>query len=215
MAYEVYKLIRTEKIIVIVRGVGGDKIVDIANALYQGGIRLMEVTCNTPGVSQMIEKLSQEMTGKMIIGAGTVITKDLCEQVIKAGAKYIVAPDVNPEVIEYAIARDIAVLPGAATPTEVLTAARAGARMVKIFPAAALGPDYIRQLRGPINNIDFVAVGGVNLDNIEQFIVAGCVAIGIGGSVIRPEFIQGCEWTRITQAARQYKEKVEEAATPK
>ena len=211
MAYEVYKLIRTEKIIVIVRGVGGDKIIDIANALYQGGIRLMEVTCNTPGVSQMIGKLSQEMTGKMIIGAGTVITKDLCEQVIEAGAKYIVAPDVNPEVIEYAITRDIPVLPGAATATEVLTAARAGAKMVKIFPAAALGPDYIRQLRGPIDNVDFVAVGGVRLENISDFINAGCLAVGIGTGAIGTQHLIQHNQARITETARNYKEKIAEA----
>ncbi|HIJ72092.1 MAG TPA: bifunctional 4-hydroxy-2-oxoglutarate aldolase/2-dehydro-3-deoxy-phosphogluconate aldolase [Planctomycetes bacterium] len=214
-AHEVYETIRRHKIIVIVRGVGGAKIIDIANALYAGGIRLMEVTCNTPGATQMIQKLAKEMTGKMIIGAGTVITKDLCEQVIKAGAEYIVAPDVNPEVIDYAIAHDVAVLPGAATATEILTAVRAGAQMVKIFPAAALGTDYIRQLRGPIDNVDFVAVGGVRLDNIDEFISAGCVAFGIGGAVISPESVENCRWEQMTQAARSYKEKLAEATAGK
>jgi len=212
---EVYETIRHQKIIVILRWVSGDKIVDIANALHAGGIRLMEITCNTVGAAQMIEKLSQEMAGKMIIWAGTVITKDLCDEVIEAGAEYLVAPDVNPAVIEHGLSRHVAVLPGAATATEVLVAAGAGARMVKIFPAAALGADYIKQLRGPIDNVDFVAVGGVRLDNIAEFTAAGCVAIGIGGGLIRPEFVQGGEWTKISQAARQYKEKVAEATTGK
>lgn len=214
-ADEVYEAIRHQKIIVILRGVRGDKIVDIANALHAGGIRLMEITCNTAGAAQMIAKLAKEMAGKMIIGAGTVITKALCEEVINAGAEYIVAPDVNPAVIEYGLSRGVAFLPGAATATEVLTAARAGARMVKIFPAAALGADYIRQLGGPIDNIDFVAVGGVRLDNVDEFIAAGCVAIGIGGAVIRSGFVEGCDWAQITQAARRYEEKVAEVTAGK
>jgi len=214
-AHEFYETIRRHKIIVIVRGVGGDKIIDIANALYAGGIRLMEVTCNTPGAAEMIQKLGREMRAKMIIGAGTVITKALCEEVLKAGAEYIVAPDVNAEVIEYAIAHDVAVLPGAATATEILTAARAGAQMVKIFPAAALGTDYIRQLRGSIDDVDFVAVGGVRLDNIDEFIASGCVAFGIGGAVISPEFVENCRWAQMTQTARSYKEKLAEATAGK
>jgi 2-dehydro-3-deoxyphosphogluconate aldolase/(4S)-4-hydroxy-2-oxoglutarate aldolase len=214
-AREVYEAIRRHKIIVIARGISGDKIVDIASALHAGGIRLMEITCNTAGAAQMIARLANAMAAKMIIGAGTVITKDLCEEVIKAGAEYIVAPDVNPAVIECGLSRRIAVLPGAATATEVLTAVRAGARMVKIFPAAALGADYIKQLRGPIDKVDFVAVGGVRLENIGDFMAAGCVAIGIGGAVIRREFVQGCEWTQMSQAARRYKEKVAEATTGK
>ena len=214
-AHEVYETIRRHKIIVIVRGVGGDKIVDIANALHEGGIRLMEITCNTVGAAQMIAQLAKKMAGKMIIGAGTVITKDLCDEVVEAGAEYIVAPDVNPAVIEHGLGRGVAVLPGAATATEVLMATHAGAEMVKIFPAAALGADYIRQLRGPIDNVDFVAVGGIRLENIGEFMAAGCVAIGIGGGVIRPEFVEGCNWTKISQAARGYKEKVTEATAGK
>jgi len=214
-ADKIYDMIKRHRIIVIVRGVSGDKIVDIANALHAGGIRLMEITCNTTGAAPMIAQLAKEMAAKMIIGAGTVITKDLCDEVVEAGAEYIVAPDVNPAVIEYGLSRHVAVLPGAATATEVLTAARAGARMVKIFPAAALGADYIRQLGRPIDEVDFVAVGGVRLQNVGEFMAAGCVAIGIGGAVIRAEFVEGCEWAKISQAARQYKEKVAEAATGK
>jgi 2-dehydro-3-deoxyphosphogluconate aldolase/(4S)-4-hydroxy-2-oxoglutarate aldolase len=203
-AREVYEAVRRQKIIVILRGVDAGKIVDIANALYAGGIRLMEVTCNTPGVTEMIATLSRKLAGKMIIGAGTVITKNLCDGAVAAGAEYIVAPDVNPEVIKHALDKDIAVLPGAATATEVLTAARAGAQMAKIFPAAVLGPDYIRQLRGPIDNIDFVAVGGVRLNNIADFMAAGCAAVGIGTAALGKELIQESNWAQISRAASEY-----------
>ena len=210
-ACEVYEAIRREKIIVILRGVCAEKIVDIAKALHAGGIRLMEVTCNTPGAAEMIATLSKEMAGEMIIGAGTVITKDLFDEVIAAGAEYVVAPDVNPVVIESVLAGDVAVLPGAATATEIFTAARLGAEMVKIFPATALGADYISQLRGPIDNVDFVAVGGVRLNNIADFMAAGCAAVGIGTGAIGRELIEKSQWAQISAIAFEYKGKVDKS----
>jgi 2-dehydro-3-deoxyphosphogluconate aldolase / (4S)-4-hydroxy-2-oxoglutarate aldolase len=200
----VYQQIRQNGVIAIVRGIEITKIVDVARALLAGGIRIMEVTCNTDFAMEMINKLSSRMEGQMLIGAGTVINKKLCEQVVSAGAKYMIAPDVNPEVIEYCVERDIAVLPGAATATEILTAARYGARMVKIFPAAAIGVEYIKMLRGPIDNIDFVAVGGVRLNTIRDFLSVGCVGIGIGDSVMRKDFVHTGKWQEISDLAKQY-----------
>jgi 2-dehydro-3-deoxyphosphogluconate aldolase/(4S)-4-hydroxy-2-oxoglutarate aldolase len=152
----------------------------------------------------MLELLNEKMTEKMVIGAGTVITKDLCEKAINAGAKYIIAPDVNPEVIAHCVKHDTAVLPGAATATEILTARRYGAKMVKIFPAAALGLDYIKQLRGPIDDVDFVAVGGVRPETISDFFAAGCIAIGIGESAVKKEFVEKGDWRAITETVKKY-----------
>ena len=207
-AHDIYEIVRAEGVIAIVRGTGTDVIVDIAEALYAGGIKLLEVTCNTPGFAEMITLLADKMAGKMAIGAGTVLTKDLCNEAISAGAKYVVAPDVNPEVIKYCLTNDIAVFPGAATATEILTAARLGAKMIKIFPAASIGIDYIKQLRGPIDNVDFLAVGGVRLDNISEFMKAGCIGIGIGGSVIRKEIVESKDWSTLTAESRLYVETV-------
>lgn len=203
-AQQIYQTVRETKIITIVRGTNPDTIIDIAKAVADAGIRLLEVTCNTKGFAEMIAKLSDQGPGQMIIGAGTVITKDLCRQAIDAGAKYIIAPDTNPEVIGYCIENNIAVIPGAVTPTEVLTAKRYGAKMIKIFPATALGPDYIKMLKGPIDDIDFVAVGGVRPANVADFMAAGCVAIGIGGSIFKPEVIKNKQWHKITAAIQEY-----------
>ncbi len=203
-AAEVYEVIYRHRIICIVRGVGSDVIVDIAQALWAGGVKLMEITCNTPGVYEMITAVSRAMSGKMVIGAGTVISQASCKRVLAAGAEYIVAPDVNPEVIKHCVKHDIAVLPGAATATEILTAARCGATMVKIFPAAAIGTDYIKMLGGPIDNIDFVAVGGVRPGNVKGFLDAGCIGIGIGGSVIRDKYVKNKDWDAITRKAGEY-----------
>ncbi len=201
---KVYELIRRKKIIAIARGVDSQNIIAIADALLAGGVKILEVTCNTAGVFDLIRTLCEKFGDKMTIGAGTVVSTELCEKSVEAGAKYIIAPDVNTEVIDYCVKRDIAVLPGAATATEILTAKRHGAKMVKIFPAAAIGIDYIKQLRGPIDDIDFVAVGGVRPENIEDFLSAGCVAIGVGGSVIRPEFVKKKDWPAITNLTREY-----------
>jgi 2-dehydro-3-deoxyphosphogluconate aldolase/(4S)-4-hydroxy-2-oxoglutarate aldolase len=198
---EIYELIRKEKVVAIIRGVSAETVINIANALYAGGIKLMEITCNTPNVMEMIHQVSCEMDGRMCIGAGTVITGDLAANAHQAGAKYIVAPDVNPDVIAYCRENRLAVIPGAATPTEILTAYRLGVRTIKIFPADGLGPRYIEQIRGPINDMDFIAVGGIDLQNIPVFINAGCAGVGVGSSLIRGEFIAQSNWPGLSDLA--------------
>ncbi|MFH1370643.1 MAG: bifunctional 4-hydroxy-2-oxoglutarate aldolase/2-dehydro-3-deoxy-phosphogluconate aldolase [Planctomycetota bacterium] len=205
---QIYQTIRQEKIIVIARGVEKNRLIDIAEAILAGGIKMLEVTCNTEGVFEMIELLAEKMSARMLIGAGTVITTDLCKKALSAGAKYIIAPDVNTDVIDYCVKKDVAVLPGAATATEILTAKRHGAKMVKLFPASAIGIDYIKALRGPIDDVDFVAVGGVRPENIAEFFAIGCVAVAAGDSVIRKDLVEKGDWPAITDIARQYARKL-------
>ena len=203
-AEQVYELIRKEKIIAIARGVRGDQIINLAEAILAGGIKMLEVTCNTEGVFEMIKMLRDKMGGKMCVGAGTVITTDLCRKSLKAGAEFMIAPDTNTDVIDYCVKCDVAILPGAVTATEILAAKRHGAKMVKIFPASALGVNYIKALRGPIDDVDFVAVDGVRPENMAEFFAVGCVAIGIGASVVRKEFIEKGDWGAIANIAGQY-----------
>jgi 2-dehydro-3-deoxyphosphogluconate aldolase/(4S)-4-hydroxy-2-oxoglutarate aldolase len=205
---QVYELIRKEKIIAIARGVRSDQIINIAEALLAGGIKMLEVTCNTDGVFEMIKMLREKMAGRMCIGAGTVITTQLAGKAIKAGAEFMIAPDTNTDVIDYCVKHDVAILPGAATATEILAAKRHGAKMVKIFPASALGVNYIKALRGPIDDVDFVAVDGMRPENMAEFFAAGCVAIGVGASVVRKEYVEKGDWGAITDTARRYVEKL-------
>ena len=211
---QIYQAIKKHGIVAIVRGVSIEKIVPLGNTFNEAGIKVMEITCNTPGVTEMIGKVSRQLKGRMYIGAGTVITKQLCEDVIQAGAQFVVAPDINPEVISYCIDKNIPVIPGAATPTEILTAKRLGATMVKIFPAGVLGTDYIRQLRGPIDDMDFVAVGKVTIDSIPEFISAGCVAVGLGSGLVRKNLVEAEDWPQLTEVVRQYVQKVNDWITP-
>ena len=199
--------IREEKIIAIVRGVRADIVTMIAEALYAGGIRLLEITCNTPGVIEIIKEITRTMNGRMLIGAGTVISKDLAEKAICAGAKFALAPDVNPEVIKCCLANDIAIIPGAMTPTEILYARRLGSQMIKVFPAGALGTAYIEQIRGPIDDVDLIAVGGIDGDNISSFINAGCIGVGLGSSLIRKDLVEAQDWKGLTALAAEMKSK--------
>jgi 2-dehydro-3-deoxyphosphogluconate aldolase/(4S)-4-hydroxy-2-oxoglutarate aldolase len=204
-AKQIYQTIRDEKIIAIVRGVSADRVLRIAEALYAGGIRLMEITCNTPGVTGMIEAVSKAMAGKVLVGAGTVLTEKLAEEVCTAGAQYVIAPDINPAVVEFCLKRGVPVIPGAATPTEILLAKRLGVAMIKIFPAEALGADYIQQIRGPIDDMDFVAVGGVTERNAAEFLKAGCVAVGLGGSLVKKELVEREDWRGLSALTQRIK----------
>jgi len=178
------QLIEQTRIIAIIRGVEEAHISGVAQALSDGGVRVMEVTLNTPGAVTMIAKLQEQFGGQMYIGAGTVLDIDDTRKALEAGASYLVTPNTDEEVIRYAAERGVPVFPGAMTPTEIVKAWKAGASAVKIFPGASLGISYFKELQGPLNHIPMVAVGGVNEDNIAQFMQAGCYAAGIGGSLV-------------------------------
>ena len=208
MTEDLLSMIQQEKLVAIVRGVEASLVVKIAEAIHAGGVQFLEITCNTPGVVEMIRAVDDAMGDRMQIGAGTVITRDLAEAVLDAGARYIIAPDVNPEVIAYCVQNDVPVIPGAATATEVLTAKRLGAKMVKIFPAGALGCAYIKQMRGPINDVPLVAVGGVTADNCVAFLEAGCAAVAAGSALIRNDLVRQEDWAGLSAFAGEWKKKV-------
>lgn len=206
---DVYQQIKDNKIVAIVRGsMEVEKIIPLAEAIYRGGVRIIEVTCNSPGVFEMIEMLNAHLSKKMLIGAGTVIDVELAQNAIKAGAKFIVAPDTNPDVVKFSLEKGIAIAPGAMTPTEVLNVKRLGAKMVKVFPAGIMGAKYIKSVRGPINDFDIMATGGINVDNITEFHEVGCSAFGIGGSLVKKDLVEAADWDGLESLARQYVEKL-------
>ncbi len=198
-----------EKVIAIVRGVGPAQCLRVAEALYQGGIRLAEITfnLNDPGsfreTAGAISAIGRAYAGKMLCGAGTVTSEELVDLAADAGAAYIISPDSNPAVIRRTLERKIVSIPGAMTPTEVLAAHGAGADFVKLFPAAALGTGYIKAIRAPINHVRLLAVGGVNEKNIGAFLAAGLYGAGVGGNLANKAWIQAGEYERITAAAKE------------
>lgn len=207
---EVMERIRSDKIIAIVRGLESEYMLALADALYNGGITMIEVTFDQKNPDKWrdtcgaIKLISEKFAGRMLAGAGTVMTTEQLELAYEAGAKYIISPDTNAEVIRATKKLGLVSLPGAMTPTECVTAYNAGADAVKVFPAGELGPAYIKAIRAPLSHIPMLAVGGVNEKNAADFINAGCIGLGVGGKLVNIELIKNGKFDEISALAREY-----------
>lgn len=195
------KEIERTRIIAIVRGVQEAHILSLADALFKGGITVMEVTLNTPGALRMISELQDKSGQHIFIGAGTVLDLEDAKKAVHAGASFLVTPNMDEEVIRFASTEGIPIFPGAMTPTEIVKAWKAGATAVKVFPSASLGLTYIKELMGPLDQIPLIAVGGVTEENIKQFLNIGCYGLGIGGSLINLKEIEAGRFDWVTDKA--------------
>jgi len=210
MREDIIKKIEEKKIVAIVRGVYGEDCYKLAEALYAGGIELMEVTFDQSHpeslnrTSDTVKMLVDRLGDKMAFGAGTVTSLEMLDLAEKAGAQFIVSPDVNEKVIKKTVADGLVSLPGALTPTEVLTAHSYGADFVKLFPTSNLGTSYIKAIRGPINHVKMIAVGGVNENNVAEFLAAGCCGAGVGGNLVNKKWIADGEFDKITELAKTF-----------
>lgn len=196
------------KVVAIVRGLDGG-FAELAQAFYDGGIRLIEVTFNQKKPEEFykttdgIRAIKEAMGDKMHVGAGTVTSVEQVDLAKAAGAEFIVSPDTDVEVIRYAKSLGMCCMPGVMTPSEIKTAYMAGADFVKVFPVGSLGTGYIKAVRGPLNHIPMLAVGGVSEKNVADFIKAGCVGVGVGGNLVNKEWIAAGQWDKITAVARE------------
>lgn len=173
------------KIVAILRGCEPERVPDIVTALAEGGVRLLEITLNSPAAVDLIRLVTACMGDRLLVGAGTVLTPTEAEMAIDAGARFVLSPSLDTETIQ--VTKDLGAvsIPGAFTATEILNAWRSGADIVKVFPAS-LGASYLRDLRGPLPQIRLMPTGGVNLHNIRDFRAAGAVAYGIGSALVPP-----------------------------
>lgn len=201
---EVINAIKKHKITAIVRGVEAEKAVKIARALYQGGINLIEVTFNTQGAAEMIAAIKEEMEDRMYIGAGTVLDSETAKQAMDVGAEFILSPSTNKGMIEICNKYAKVAIPGIATPTEAVKAMKMGADIIKFFPAAASGPLYLKSIKGPLNHVEVMAVGGINLNNAKTFIDAGAIALGIGTSLVKNKLVENDRFDTIEARAREF-----------
>lgn len=210
MIKEIIKNVLDKKIITIIRGLEPEDCLNLADALYQGGINMIEVTFDQKSsdgyaaTTKAITAVSEKYRGKIYVGAGTVLSRKQVDLAKESGASYIVTPSTDPEVIRYAKDRGLAAMPGAMTPTEIVKAYRAGADFVKLFPAANLGPGYIKAITSPLSHIPLLAVGGVNEENIGEFLAAGAVGAGVGGNLVNKEWIKAGEFDKITALAKEF-----------
>ncbi len=211
---KIIKSIEENKIIVIVRGVAKDKLIAMAEAMYAGGIRLIECTYDAKGVvsdeetAAGIELLAKHFGDKMYVGAGTVLTERQVELTKNAGGKFIISPDTNPDIIKKTKELGLVSIPGSFTPTEAVIAHRAGADFVKLFPVGALGYKYIKDISAPLSHIKFLAVGGVSDLNMKDYFAAGACGIGVGSSIVDKKLINNGEFDKITEMAKKYTEQI-------
>lgn len=194
-------------IIAIIRGFEPDVCLRLAEAYEKGGINMVEVTFNQKApetwkdTAKAIKSIKEHFGGDVKVGAGTVLTEEQLKICEDAGGEYMITPNVNSALIRKCVSDGLMAMPGALTPTEAVEAFTAGASYVKIFPAASLGPGYVKAIMAPLSHIPFLAVGGIGPDNVADFIKAGCKGAGVGGNLTNKEWIKAGEWDKITATA--------------
>ena len=192
------------KIVAIIRGANPDDVLEIAQALHDGGVKLLEVTMNSANALALIKQLSKTMKDKMQIGAGTVLDAATAESAIDAGAQFIISPCLNIEVIKTTKQLGAVSIPGAYTPTEIVNAYTSGGDIIKVFPASA-NVNYIKEIRAPLSHIPLMPTGGINLENIREFKNAGAVAFGIGTALVNTKEKVTEEYLKqLTERANQF-----------
>ena len=198
------ELIENTGVIAIIRGEEDWPMDRIAGALYDGGIRAIEITLNTPNALHLITRIKKLGLKDLKVGAGTVLDPQMAGLAVSAGASFILSPTLSPEMIALCNRYDVLGIPGVLTSTEVLYAWELGAQAVKIFPAGVFGPEYIRSLRGPLPQIPMIPVGGVSLANTFEFIRAGACGVGVGGELVDRAAISSGKYDGLTKNASQF-----------
>lgn len=191
-------------IVAVVRSADSQQLVDVVRALVDGGVTVAEITMTVPGALEVMAQVRKALGDRVLLGAGTVLDPETARAVLLAGAEYIVAPTVNLDVIRLCQRYDKLVMPGAFTPTEVLTAWEAGADIVKVFPAEVVGPAYFKALRGPLPQIRLMPTGGVDLKTAGEFLKAGACCLGIGSQLVEPAAVANRDFARLRDLAGQY-----------
>jgi len=192
-------------IVPVVRTTSAESAIKAIEAIYRGGVRSAEITMTVPGAVKALEKIADQFGDRIMLGAGTVLDPETARICMLAGAQFFVTPSLNLQTIEMAKRYSKVICPGALTPTEVVTAWQAGADVVKVFPADAVGgPKYIKALKGPFPQIKTVPTGGVNLETAGEFLKAGASAVAVGGELVNAKLIKEGRYDRIEELAREY-----------
>jgi 2-dehydro-3-deoxyphosphogluconate aldolase/(4S)-4-hydroxy-2-oxoglutarate aldolase len=192
-------------IVAVIRAKSGEQLVDVARALCAGGVDVMEVTFTVPRAARVLEQVADEVGDQVLLGAGTVLDTETARAAMLAGAEFIVSPNTNVSVIRLCRRYGKLAMPGAFTPTEVVTAFEAGADVVKVFPCDVGGPGYLKALHGPLPHIPLLPTGGVGLENAADYLQAGAFALGVGGSLVESKTVEQRDFARIEELARRFR----------
>lgn len=197
-------------IVAIMRAKDSDQLLEAAQAVLAGGAQVIEVTMTTPGALDVIRQATKNLGDKVLFGVGSVIDPETARAAILAGAQFVVCPTLNLKIITICRRYSIPVMPGAYTPTEILTAWEAGADIVKVFPASVGGPAYIKAIKAPLPQIRLAAVGGVDLQNTADFFRAGVEVVGVGGELVNQKLLDARNFNEITERARGFRQAADE-----
>jgi len=208
---EVVRAIEANGVVAVIRLQDPERLRAVVDALAEGGVRALEVTMTVPRAIEMIAQLAPSLPEGFLLGAGTVLDPETARLAILAGARFVVGPVFRPEVIALCHRYDVAMMPGCFTPTEILAAWEAGADVVKVFPATALGPGFLKDVRGPLPQVKLMPTGGVTLDNAGEWLKAGAVAVGVGTALLDSKAIMAGNYGVITTNARRIVENIRAA----
>ncbi|WHY00202.1 bifunctional 4-hydroxy-2-oxoglutarate aldolase/2-dehydro-3-deoxy-phosphogluconate aldolase [Neobacillus sp. DY30] len=204
--------IKRRAVVAVIRGASVESIIPMARALKDGGVTALEITMETPKALSVIEKAADVFGNDMFVGAGTVLDAETARAAILSGAKFVFSPTVRKETIEITKRYGVISVPGAFTPTEILTAFEYGADVIKVFPAGSVGPDYFKNIAGPLPHIPLMPTGGIDMNNAKDYILAGAVAVGVGSSLVDPKRELSDDYLAlITENARKLIEEVRTA----
>jgi 2-dehydro-3-deoxyphosphogluconate aldolase / (4S)-4-hydroxy-2-oxoglutarate aldolase len=201
---ETVAAIESSGVVAVIRLTDASKLQGVVEALAAGGVRALEITMTVPGAIGLIEKIAPTLPKEFVVGAGTILDPETARAAILAGARFIVGPTYNEAVVRLCHRYDVAAMPGCFTPTEILTAWEAGADVVKVFPATALGPGYFKDVRGPLPQVRLMPTGGVTLANAGEWIKAGAVAIGVGTAMVNGKAVASGDFKAITTSAAEF-----------
>jgi 2-dehydro-3-deoxyphosphogluconate aldolase/(4S)-4-hydroxy-2-oxoglutarate aldolase len=201
-------------IVAVVRSPDSRRLVEVVRALAEGGVTVVEITMTVPDALAVVREVRRELGDRVLLGAGTILDPETARAALLAGAEYLVAPTLNLDVIRLCRRYDKLVMPGAFTPTEILTAWEAGADIVKVFPAEVVGPAFFKAMRGPLPQIRLMPTGGVDLNTAADFLRAGACCLGLGSQLVEPRAVAEGNFDRIRDLARQYVDIVRRARQP-
>jgi 2-dehydro-3-deoxyphosphogluconate aldolase / (4S)-4-hydroxy-2-oxoglutarate aldolase len=190
------------KVVAVIRMKDAARLADVAAALGRGGVRALEITMTVPGAVEIIREMARTNAPGRLVGAGTVLDAGTATDVIAAGADFVVSPITDMATVQACREADVLVAPGAFTPTEIVTAWRAGADIVKVFPATSLGPQFFRDLRGPLPRVRLMPTGGVTVENAREFLAAGAAAVGLGTALVDAKAVEAGDWAALEERAR-------------
>ncbi|MEX2190561.1 MAG: bifunctional 4-hydroxy-2-oxoglutarate aldolase/2-dehydro-3-deoxy-phosphogluconate aldolase, partial [Bacteroidota bacterium] len=199
---ETLQHILTNGVVAVIRMKDPAKLMKVIEAIRVGGVKCIEITMTVPGAVEVIREVSKSAPSDVLIGAGTVTDVKTADAVIDAGATFVVGPILNLDIVARCRERNVVVMPGCFTPTEIFTAWKAGADIIKVFPATSLGPKYFKDIAGPFPDIRMMPTGGVTIDNVGEWVKAGAVAVGIGSDLMDKKAIEEGKYEILTERAR-------------